>query len=642
MTKIKKLISLILALMIVMTSTVVFIPVYADTTCNHEYEITTVPHTCTEDGYELYECTGCGDTKKVENGDKAQHDFVLDQITDDYEEFKCERCYTTEKREHIVDWDNPVWEDVSCVHSGTRYWICENEWCGLTITESIAPVGHNCVITSERKPDCLRSGYANYECTRCTYKYYEEYEALGHNIITEVVPPTYDTKGYTKEYCDRCGAERKYDYVNELKYEFTGNINKALQDNALVFNDGKNYYVMLWNEKTDDCYFSYTENADGTYNFKICSPMDSIVLDDNYQYSGREYVNLPLDNLHTAYLYRYNNGKWELVQDEWIADNRFDTLIRTVSPYYPKGTGNYINSRVSTAYSISFDNIIADSLEDIILWYKDDYVQVFDSPRKYYKMYPYTYECDWCREYIETYCSIFDTDKHLYLFNPDTKTRYDYCNKDDYIGVEEQYKKLMELFNDPCYRDGHLCDLSYFILTDLRFEYWVEDGTYHDYTNSRSKRLTHSTDVVVNYIDTNGNKLAESVVLPSRMFDEYSTEELEIEGYVLTRKPENANGLCYDNTVEVNYVYDIVPIVEPEPNNPVTEDKPIPTPVPEIPVEQEQNTEPPIEPVNEVYDTGDNSITVLCVCSIALVGTMLLLIIIKKRSDKNDTHNEGN
>lgn len=63
------------------------------------------------------------------------------------------------------------------------------------------------------------------------------------------------------------------------------------------------------------------------------------------------------------------------------------------------------------------------------------------------------------------------------------------------------------------------------------------------------------TNVIVNYIDTNGNKLLDSVTLSGKVFDEYSTENKSVYGYTLITLPQNVKGIMCEDTIIVNYIY---------------------------------------------------------------------------------------
>ncbi len=61
--------------------------------------------------------------------------------------------------------------------------------------------------------------------------------------------------------------------------------------------------------------------------------------------------------------------------------------------------------------------------------------------------------------------------------------------------------------------------------------------------------------VTVNYIDTNGTKLAESINIEGKINDTYTTESKEFYGYELIDLPSNANGTMINDVITVNYVY---------------------------------------------------------------------------------------
>ncbi|HIZ66979.1 MAG TPA: MucBP domain-containing protein [Candidatus Streptococcus faecavium] len=61
--------------------------------------------------------------------------------------------------------------------------------------------------------------------------------------------------------------------------------------------------------------------------------------------------------------------------------------------------------------------------------------------------------------------------------------------------------------------------------------------------------------VTTNYVDTTGNKLADSKTKLGSKDTNYTTEAVEIPNYTLTTTPSNATGTFGDEPIEVNYVY---------------------------------------------------------------------------------------
>ena len=82
-----------------------------------------------------------------------------------------------------------------------------------------------------------------------------------------------------------------------------------------------------------------------------------------------------------------------------------------------------------------------------------------------------------------------------------------------------------------------------------------------------------SASVIVNYIDEDGNKLADSEAINGKVFDAYNTQEKDIDGYVLRDQPENASGTMQAEQIVVNYVYakEVLPVATaPEIKSPKT------------------------------------------------------------------------
>lgn len=67
------------------------------------------------------------------------------------------------------------------------------------------------VIYSE--PDCVNDGFATYVC-ECGDAYAEQTVlALGHDFLSEIVPATCETDGYTHHFCSRCNETYDDEYV---------------------------------------------------------------------------------------------------------------------------------------------------------------------------------------------------------------------------------------------------------------------------------------------------------------------------------------------------------------------------------------------------------------------------------------------
>ena len=316
---------------------------------------------------------------------------------------------------------------------------------------------------------------------------------------------------------------------------------------------------MLWENGRDTCEFSYSTNFDGTINFTIRSDATCIIPDNDYVNSNGSYkADMPIDNVSTANLYKYVDGRWQCIQNEWIEDSRFGFRV---------DYGRYAR-KYPRLYSISFDNIEANSIEDIVLWYRDDYPYkdgisrfdfnegrvVFNTWDEFLDKNPKIRNCEDCNALINSYrASCFG--KHLRIVNQDTDMVYDFWNKNEQSDIEEQFQIFTELNNAQVSEDGSLIGHMHIDTDYLSRKYWEADAPLYSFDSTRS-RLIHSKSITVNYVDINGNKLTDSDIIQSRIFDEYTTTPKEIEGYTLYALPANAIGITGEETV-VNYIYKI-------------------------------------------------------------------------------------
>ena len=62
--------------------------------------------------------------------------------------------------------------------------------------------------------------------------------------------------------------------------------------------------------------------------------------------------------------------------------------------------------------------------------------------------------------------------------------------------------------------------------------------------------------IIVNYVDTNGSKLADSDIINGKVFDKYKTAPKQIDRYTLKNTPENHEGIMEEETITVTYIYD--------------------------------------------------------------------------------------
>ncbi|HBC4463576.1 MucBP domain-containing protein [Enterococcus faecalis] len=131
---------------------------------------------------------------------------------------------------------------------------------------------------------------------------------------------------------------------------------------------------------------------------------------------------------------------------------------------------------------------------------------------------------------------------------------------------------------------------------------WNKNGRYTvllAVTNSNNKSTQVSVNVrvdikytlTVEYVDENGNKLAESKVIEANQSTEFNEKALEIDGYT-AKKDTILTILDDDKSIKFVYVKDkedVNPPVVPDPTDPVDPKQPID---PETPVDPEQPTTP--------------------------------------------------
>ena len=123
----------------------------------HEYQFSVVAPTCTEEGYDRYVCSLCGD-----------------EYRDNY----------TEALGHVFgDWI--VSEEAGCETSGLRYRVCET--CGAREEEIISAVGHDYAGRVTRQPTCQHTGEKVYVCAHCGDEITETLAATEHRYEKKVV-----------------------------------------------------------------------------------------------------------------------------------------------------------------------------------------------------------------------------------------------------------------------------------------------------------------------------------------------------------------------------------------------------------------------------------------------------------------------
>ncbi len=165
--------------------------------CNHSYQETITPPTCTERGYTTYTCS-CGDSYISDYTEPAQHDYqytvtVEPTCTESgYVRYTCSLC--DQKKDTVLP---------ATGHSYGSDDVCEN--CG----HSVAPGHSHSYSTVVTEPTCTASGYTTYSCS-CGHSYRGNIlEPTGHSwgVGVVVTPPSCLAEGEMRYTCT-CGEEK--------------------------------------------------------------------------------------------------------------------------------------------------------------------------------------------------------------------------------------------------------------------------------------------------------------------------------------------------------------------------------------------------------------------------------------------------
>ena len=184
----------------------------------HDYTEKVVTPTCESDGYTIFTCNNCGDIYTGNVTEKLGHDYQLKDHKDatcteaGYDYYECSRDALHNYTEAIPATDHMYGKEVvepTCTEPGYTKYTCA--YCGDSYTTDEKPVlGHEEVVISGQNPTCEAEGWTESSyCKRCnvTLKAKEIIPAQGHDPIA--VPgkePTCTETGLTEgSKCQRCG-----------------------------------------------------------------------------------------------------------------------------------------------------------------------------------------------------------------------------------------------------------------------------------------------------------------------------------------------------------------------------------------------------------------------------------------------------
>jgi len=201
---------------------------------DHNYEAEVTEASCTEDGYTVYTCTGCGDSYVGDETKALGHDYdeevtEADCTNDGYTEYTCTRCgdsYVGDETEALGhDYSEEVIE-ADCTNGGYTEYTCTR--CGdRYVTNEVDALGHDneSVIT---EADCTNGGFTTNTCRICGHvEVTDETEALGHDYEVEVIAPTCVDDGYSVYTCTRCGEGYTDDTVATSGHSYEAEVTEA-------------------------------------------------------------------------------------------------------------------------------------------------------------------------------------------------------------------------------------------------------------------------------------------------------------------------------------------------------------------------------------------------------------------------------
>lgn len=201
----------------------------------HQYDDgTVIEPTCSTDGYTVYTCQLCKNTKHEDYKPRTEHvyeDTVVKSTCQmqGYTIHQCKNCdysYTdtwTEPLEH--DYEATV-KAPTCTERGYTYYSCKN--CGYSYRDNyVGAQGHKYTKTVTA-PTCTAEGYTENICSVCGVSYISNYkEATGHDYEVKVKKPTCTEEGYTLLTCKNCDYETKSDIRSAKGHNYEETITES-------------------------------------------------------------------------------------------------------------------------------------------------------------------------------------------------------------------------------------------------------------------------------------------------------------------------------------------------------------------------------------------------------------------------------
>lgn len=185
----------------------------------HEHEfhyLETVKPTCTELGYERFQCAGCGELDKRNYSPAAGHsynDVLIREATCKQGGLLltlCKKCgdfyqTTTALGNHKY---KTVKHNASCHNVGYTEHTCDV--CGNSYITDMTPLIAHAFERITKEPTCLDKGYTTSTCTMCGYNYVSDYtDPTGHKWDkgTTITNSTCAGEGVIEYKCEKCNEK---------------------------------------------------------------------------------------------------------------------------------------------------------------------------------------------------------------------------------------------------------------------------------------------------------------------------------------------------------------------------------------------------------------------------------------------------
>ena len=232
-----------------------------DTVRNHDYEVSVIAPTCTEEGYTLHECE-CGDTYRTE---------VIAALGHNYEEsgldtYTCTRCGDTYS-DHTHRYTETV-VDPTCTTDGYTLHECP---CGHSYRDNIVnKLKHDYKLIGER------AGIAYFRCTRCGDTYNSPVIE-----ITDPKPPVseYSLRDGAAPVSSGCTTQRilKETVTETHSYIYAGGklLRETIETNGTSktldfrYDNAGAPYALIYNDGSNTSVYYYVTNLQGDVTYLV-------------------------------------------------------------------------------------------------------------------------------------------------------------------------------------------------------------------------------------------------------------------------------------------------------------------------------------------------------------------------------------